>query len=76
MDAITAAKLLNIEQVDYVYRLCRSGALSGRKVNGRWVIDPASVDKRKRRVAVKRSSKSNAAAERDRRREAARAAFA
>jgi exopolyphosphatase/pppGpp-phosphohydrolase len=62
-----AIRELNLESSDVVYRLLRSGVLRGRKVDGRWEIDADSVEERKRRVAFKRSSKSNAAAERAKR---------
>jgi hypothetical protein len=76
MTIAETARALSVESEDYIYRLLRTGALAGRKVDGRWDVDEASVRARAQRVALKRSSKLSAAAERDRRREAARAAFA
>jgi hypothetical protein len=71
-----ATRALNLESPDFVYRLLRARVLKGRKVEGRWNIDPDSVAERKRRVAAKASSKSNAAAERARRMEEAEGIFA
>lgn len=71
-----AAKRLNLEGPDVVYRLLRLGRLKGEKVGKVWRIDAVSIEERRRRIALKRSSKVNAEAERERRREAARAAFA
>jgi hypothetical protein len=75
-----AARALNVNTPDYVYRLIRCGVLAARKVDGpngpRWDIDPESVEQRKLRVALKASSKLNAQAERGRRMAEAEAMFA
>ncbi|MGZ8707471.1 MAG: hypothetical protein ACXW0R_08805 [Gaiellaceae bacterium] len=76
MTVAETARALSIETEDLIYRYLRTGVLRGRKVNGRWEIDAASVEERKRRVTLKRSSRSNLAAERERRREKARSLFA
>lgn len=76
MTVAETCRALNIETEDFVYRLIRVGALSARKVNGKWDVDPVSVETRKRRVAVKRSSRSNDEAERARRLAEAEALFA
>jgi excisionase family DNA binding protein len=60
-----AARALNVEHVDYIYRLVRTGALRATKIGGRWDIDEASVQERKRRVAKKRSSRSHVATKRE-----------
>ncbi len=70
-----AARALNLNGPEVVYRLLRVGVLRGRKVNGVWDVDEASIEERIRRVGLKRSSRSNLAAERTRRREEARAVF-
>ena len=71
-----AARALGVEQEDYIYRLCRTGALVARKDNGVWNIDPVSVEQRRRRIAHKRSSAVNAEADRQRRRAEAAARYA
>jgi len=71
-----AAKRLNLDGPDVVYRLLRLGRLNGEKVGKTWRIDAASVEDRRARVALKKSSKVNPEAERERRREEARAMFA
>jgi hypothetical protein len=43
----------------------RTGALRATKIGGRWDIDEASVQERKRRVAKKRSSRSHVATKRE-----------
>jgi excisionase family DNA binding protein len=69
------AKAPNLASPDFVYRLIRAGGLHARKVGGTWHIDAESVEERKRRVALKRSSGSNLAAERERRMAEAEALF-
>jgi excisionase family DNA binding protein len=76
MTVTEAARALNLETADVVYRLLRTGKLRGSKIGGAWNIDPASVAERKRSVSSKRSSRSNATAERERRRAEARERFA
>jgi excisionase family DNA binding protein len=71
-----AAKALNLASPDFVYRLIRTGGLQARKAGGVWVIDPLSIEERKRRVAAKRSSRSNIAAERGHRMAEAEELFA
>jgi hypothetical protein len=75
-----AARALNIDTEDFVYRLLRTGALKASKVHGRWDVDPASVEERRRRIERKRSSKSHreteAAEARSRRHAEAAARFA
>jgi excisionase family DNA binding protein len=61
------ARALNVTAEDYIYRLIRTGALRAHKVGSKWDIDPLSVEERKTRVAMKRSSTSNVAAERAKR---------
>jgi hypothetical protein len=51
-----AARALNVENEDYIYRLCRTGAPAATKVEGVWNIDPDSVELRRLRIAHKRSS--------------------
>jgi hypothetical protein len=57
---------LNLTGPEVIYRLLRSGALKGQRVGRVWEIDPESVAQRKRAISVKRSSRLNAAAERER----------
>lgn len=76
MTVSEAVQALNLNGPDMVYRMLRCGVLRGEKVGLVWKIDAASVEQRRHRVALKRSSKVNAEAERKARREAARAAFA
>jgi excisionase family DNA binding protein len=70
-----AARELGLDSPDVVYRLVRMGTIPARKVGRRWDISPEAVEDRKRKVAHKRSSRANAAAERDRRRAEAEAGF-
>jgi hypothetical protein len=70
------ARELNIATEDLIYRYLRCGVLRGRKIRGRWEIDADSVAARKRAVALKRSSSSNAQTERARRVQEAEALFA
>lgn len=76
MTVAETARALNIGTEDLIYRYLRTGVLRGHKVNGKWEVDPVSVEERKRAVALKRSSRSNAAAERARRMAEAEALFA
>lgn len=76
MTVAATARALNIETEDLIYRYLRTGVLRGHKVNGKWEVDADSVEQRKRRVALKRSSRANAAAERGRRMADAEALFA
>jgi len=71
-----AARALNVENEDYIYRLCRTGALVARKVEGVWDIDPDSVELRRLRIAHKRSSTVHRHDERKRRRAEAAARYA
>jgi excisionase family DNA binding protein len=71
-----ATRALRLSDQDYVYRLLRSGALRGRRVGRCWVVDDDSVRERIRKLEHKRSSRSNAQAERTRRMVEAEAAFA
>lgn len=59
-----AADVLNVTELAHIYRLLSRGVLRGRKENGRWLLDADSVHERARRVALKRSSKLNADAQR------------
>ena len=71
-----AVRELNLNGPEVVYRLLRAGVLRGERVGREWKIDAASVADRKSRVAVKRSSRSNARAERERAMEETEAMFA
>jgi hypothetical protein len=71
-----AQRELCLDHPDVVYRLARAGVLKARKIGRVWDIDAASVQARKWAVQAKRSSKSNAAAERERKLAEARALFA
>jgi excisionase family DNA binding protein len=70
-----AARLLNLATTDVVYRLLRSGRLSGDRVNGRWRIPREAVELRRSRVEHKRGSPSFRDRKRERR-SAARERFA
>jgi hypothetical protein len=67
MTVAEAAIELNLETADVVYRLLRFGKLRGTKRGKTWDVDADSVAERKRSVELKRSSRSNAQAERARR---------
>ena len=67
MTVAEAAIELNLETADIVYRLLRVGKLRGTKRGKTWDVDADSVAERKRSVELKRSSRSNAQAERARR---------
>jgi excisionase family DNA binding protein len=71
-----AAKELGYVNTTYVERLIRAGTLRATKVGGRWDVDGGSVAAYTARVSAKRSSRSHAAAERERRKRAAAARFA
>jgi hypothetical protein len=76
MTVTEAQRELCLDHPDVVYRLARAGILKARKVGRVWNIDPASVEARKRAVQAKRSSKLNAAGDRERRMAEAEAMFA
>jgi excisionase family DNA binding protein len=71
-----AARALNVEHVDYIYRLGRTGALRAVKDGSRWRIDAESVRQRAVTVARKRSSKSHVTTQRAEARARAEAMFA
>lgn len=67
---------LNIASPDFIYRLLRAGVLKGEKAGRVWVVDDESVAARRQAVEAKRSSKSNRAAELERRKAEGRARYA
>lgn len=71
-----AREALDVCDVDYVTRLLRSGRLVGWHERGRWVIDAASVAKRKRQTDRLRENRQNAAARREQLRAEAAARYA
>lgn len=72
MTAKEAQVALGISDLDFVYRLARSGAILGWKENGRWVFDAESIRERKRRTSQRFQSKQDAQQRREARRAAAR----
>lgn len=70
------ARALGVQEEDYIYRLCRTGALVATKDNGVWNIDPDSVELRRLRIAHKRSSTVHRAEARQTRRTEAAARYA
>jgi excisionase family DNA binding protein len=69
------AKRLNVTDLNYITRLIRGGALVATKRGKRWDVDEGSVAAYVQRVASKRSSRSNFAAERAQRMAEAEALF-
>jgi hypothetical protein len=61
MTASEAAAVLGVDSIDHVYKLARAGAIAGRVVDGRWRLDRACVEARRKRIEGKRSSKSHRA---------------
>ena len=76
MNATEAAHVLGVSDVNYVYRLLRSGAIAGHREGAEWVVDDASVEQRRQRMAQAARSKANIAAERERRKAEIRERYA
>ena len=71
-----ATRILGLSDPTYTYRLLRVGTLVGRRVGGRWLVDPASVEQRMQRMHHAAQSKANAAAEREQRKAEIRERYA